>query len=114
MPKRPKGQKLLVSSASQAGKALERWENEGGAPSMGDQSQKKGERETSFVGEVLEHPGSSGEMHFAYDNCNKDARRTSRQANSHDFNWSEWFVPTIVIPAVIIVVLLARTFYLYM
>ena len=113
MAKRPKGQKLLVASASPAAKALERWENEGGAPSMGDQSQKKGERETSFVGDFLEHPGSVGEMHFAYDNCN-NARRTSRHANSHGFDWREWFVPPIVIPSVIIAVLLARTFYLYL
>ncbi len=44
--------------------------------------------------------------------CNKEAYRTSPHANSHGFDWRERFVPRIVIPAVIIAVLLARTFYL--
>jgi len=114
MPKRPKVQKRPVASASPVAMAAESWENEGGATSTGDQSFNRGEIEKPFLGDFLEHPGSVGEMHFAYDNCNMDARRTSRLANPHGFDWREWFVPPIVIPAVIIAVLLARAFYLYL
>jgi hypothetical protein len=114
MPKRPTGQKPPVISSSPTAKAVESWENEGGAPSTGDQSQKKVESEKPFLGDFLEHPGSAGEMHFAYDSCKRDPRGTSRHANSHGFDWREWFVPPIVIPAVIIAMLMVRVLYLYL
>ncbi len=114
MPKRPKVQKRPVASASPTARAVESWENEGGAPSMGDQSHKKGESERSVFGDFLEHPGSVGETHFAHDNTKENARGTSRLANSHRFDWREWFVPPIVVPAIIVGALMARALYLYM
>ena len=114
MHKGPKGQKPPEVTSSPTAKAVECWENEGGAPSMGDQSHKKGESEKSFFSDFLEHPGSVGETHFSYDNCKTGARDTNQIANSHGFDWREWFVPPIVVPAFIIAVLVVRALYLYM
>jgi len=76
MPKGPKGQKPpVVAPNNSLAKAIESWENEGGAPSMGDRSRKKGKDEKSFFGDFLEHPGSVGEMHFPYENRKKRPRR---------------------------------------
>ena len=42
MPKGPKGQKPpVVAPNNSLAKAIESWENEGGAPSTGDRSRKK-------------------------------------------------------------------------
>ncbi len=77
MPKGPKGQKPpVVAPNNSLTKAIESWENEGGAPSMGDRSRKKGKDEKSFFGDFLEHPGSVGEMHFPYENRKKRPRDT--------------------------------------
>ena len=76
MPKGPKGQKPpVVAPNNSLAKAIESWENEGGAPSMGDRSRKKGKDEKSFFGDFLEHPGSVGEMRFPYENRKKRPRR---------------------------------------
>jgi len=114
MPKRPDLRKCPVTSSNPAAIAVEQWENEGGAPRTGDRSHHKGVVERPFVGDFLEHPGSVGEMHYAYDNRNEDARRTSRFAKPDGVDWHEWFVPPIVIPAVIIAVLAVRALYLQM
>ena len=57
-------------------KGIESWDNEGGAPSTGDRSRKKGKDEKSYFGDFLEHPGSVGEMHFPYENRKKRPRDT--------------------------------------
>jgi len=75
MPKGSKGQKPPVGAPSTPTKAIESWDNEGGAPSTGDRSRKKGEDETPVFGDFLEHPGSVGEMHFPYENRKKRPRR---------------------------------------
>ena len=112
MPKGPKGQKPPVVVPNSPTKSVQRWDNEGGAPSMGDQSHKKGKDEKSYFGD--EHAGSIGEMHFAYDNRKKGPCVTNQLANYHGFDWREWFVPPIVIPAVIIAMLVVRVLYLYL
>ena len=73
MPKGSKGQKPPVGAPSTPTKAIESWDNEGGAPSTGDRSRKKGKK--PFSGDFLEHPGSVGEMHFPYESRKKRPRR---------------------------------------
>ena len=74
MPKGSKGQKPPKSPNTPA-KAIESRDDEGGAPSTGDRSRKKGRDEKPFSGDFLEHPGSVGEMHFPYENRKKRPRR---------------------------------------
>ena len=72
MPKGPKGQKPpVVAPNNSLAKAIESWENEGGAPSMGDRSRKKGKDEKSFFGDFLEHRGQSAK-------CTSRMRRKKR------------------------------------
>ena len=59
----------MVAPNNSLAKAIESWENEGGAPSMGDRSRKKGKDEKSFFGDFL------SEMHFPYENRKKRPRR---------------------------------------
>jgi len=74
MTKGPKGQEFPAVAPNPTAKAIESWDNEGGAPSTGDRSRKKGKDEKSF-GDFLEHPGSVGEMHFSYENRKKRPAR---------------------------------------
>jgi hypothetical protein len=75
MTKGPKGQEFPAVAPNPTAKAIESWENEGGAPSTGDRSRKKGKDEKPSFGDFLEHPGSVGEMHFSYENRKKRPAR---------------------------------------
>ena len=75
MPKGSKGQEATRKSLHTPAKAIESWDNEGGAPSTGDRSCKKGGDEKPFSGDFVEHPGSVGEMHLPYENRKKRPRR---------------------------------------
>jgi len=75
MPKGSKGQKPPVGALGTPAKAIESWDNEGGAPSTGDRSRKKRKNEKPSFGDFLEHPGPVGEMHFSYENRKKRPAR---------------------------------------
>jgi hypothetical protein len=77
MPKGSKCQKPPLVAPNPPAKAIQSWDNEGGAPSMGDRSGKKGKDEKPFFGDFIEHPGSVGEMHFPYENRKKRPRDTN-------------------------------------
>ena len=71
MAKELKGKEPASMEADPTAKAIQGWDHEGGAPSMGDQCRKESRDEKSFSSDFLEHPGSVGEMHFSYDNRKK-------------------------------------------
>ena len=75
MAKGSTGQKSPGAAPDPSAKAIEGWDNEGGAPSTGDRSRKKGKDEKPSFGDFLEHPGSVGEMHFPYEKRKKRPRR---------------------------------------
>ena len=75
MAKGSKGRKSPGATPNPSAKAIESWDNEGGAPSMGDRSRKEGKDEKPSFGDFLEHPGSVGEMHFSYEKRKKRPRR---------------------------------------
>ena len=75
MAKGSKGQKSPGAAPDPSAKAIESWDNEGGAPRTGDRSRKKRKNEKPSFGDFLEHPGSVGEMHFSYENRKKRPAR---------------------------------------
>jgi hypothetical protein len=75
MAKGSKGPKSPGAAPDPSAKAIESWDNEGGAPSTGDRSRKKRKNEKPSFGDFLEHPGPVGEMHFSYEKRKKRPAR---------------------------------------
>ena len=91
MPKGSKGQEAPRKSLHTPAKAIESWDNEGGAPSTGDRSCKKGGTRSPSPATSLNTRAQSAKC-----TCRMRTARSARDANqfaqSYGFDWREWFV----------------------
>jgi len=75
-----------MSPKKPPGKAIQRWDTEGGASKSGPQQEPRKKRpkgkkdEKPFSGDFLENPGSAGEMHFPYEERKKRPRDAAQLA----------------------------------
>ena len=86
MPKGSKGQKPSSKSPNTPAKAVESWDNEGGAPSTGDRSRKKGRGEKPSPATSLNTRARSAKCTSRMRTA-RSARDANQLAQSYGLDW---------------------------